>query len=929
VIKKKFHLLGKSALANVFPEENQCEKFYKFVADSLNMRLLLVFSFLLAAIPLAFAQGPKTLNAYADYANQSAGELNSIFETIADYYPTLFTKGGWDQPRYVCPVQPDEYYYNKAVQSPQVSQALFTALKDLHAAAEQVDRKCKELDTYHKLEDYKYDKYAAAERMVAEMQALFSQYSAKQNSLSIQLSKEYQKLNIGHTYNTVANLMRKELDRERNFLNKWNFNLKEEIPTGWIEDELRKSISETDESIKRLKELKPVLKYPASSMWPSFQEALSSILDIKRHALDEYNFEATKSDKHRNDVYLSLINYYNGALLSDYNTFLNFAISDNFSGLKAIHFVPMFEINSKEKSNDVTVTPFKDIPRSPVSPPKRSVPISKNAYRSLVNYVEFINETWRQVSNHKNVIRNLNSSASYYASLTSYQGKGFLSFRHDDFQVPFSSLQKAVAESKNISPPVAASLNAGAENILNILKEMDDIGAVLEQEVSSKKYQQDKVAHVYELLARTYALFETWDERKELLYNDIQKVYDSYPVGEPTSSWNISGKSLRQLATLDHEGLFKAKDFYKGKSSGPISTTAIDEKLRDVLSREYDNMKGIEKYGRYNGLCPYSPYEDIPKNSRTFSESLNALKLVKPNSSSDQHPYHSIVYLYNEIVDDYNKFCELSPAPLIPSIHQPELFIMAPPQEQKPESVRPVAVPIQQPSNSSSVVKTDEKAVRTTHEQEDLKAVHDTVYIEQRDTIYLHDPSENVRSMEGYATNNMVLLLDVSGSMNSPGKLPLLKQSVLDMLSMMRTEDQISIVIFSGKPKVLLTSTSFKNEEKIRDAVNSLKPSGKTDGNAGLKLAYKVADENYIRGGNNRIVLATDGEFPIDSHSEELITKFSREDIFLTVFNFGNKSMTGKNLEKISTLGKGNYEFISKENVDLKLMGEAKAKRKK
>ena len=87
--------------------------------------------------------------------------------------------------------------------------------------------------------------------------------------------------------------------------------------------------------------------------------------------------------------------------------------------------------------------------------------------------------------------------------------------------------------------------------------------------------------------------------------------------------------------------------------------------------------------------------------------------------------------------------------------------------------------------------------------------------------------------MEGYATNNMILLLDVSGSMNTPEKLPLLKKSVMDLLSMMRQEDEVSIIAFSEKPKALLTATSFKEEDKIKKAINELKPSGKTDGNAG------------------------------------------------------------------------------------------------
>lgn len=183
--------------------------------------------------------------------------------------------------------------------------------------------------------------------------------------------------------------------------------------------------------------------------------------------------------------------------------------------------------------------------------------------------------------------------------------------------------------------------------------------------------------------------------------------------------------------------------------------------------------------------------------------------------------------------------------------------------------------------------------------------------------------------MEGYATNNMILLLDVSGSMNTPEKLPLLKQSVLDLLSMMRQEDKVSIIAFSGKPKALLESASFKEDEKIKNAIGDLKSSGKTDGNAGVKLAYKVADENYIRGGNNRIILATDGEFGLNDETRALIEKFSKEDIFLSIFNFGKGAGASKVLQKLAELGKGNYQYISKENVELQLIREAKAKKKK
>ncbi len=343
-------------------------------------------------------------------------------------------------------------------------------------------------------------------------------------------------------------------------------------------------------------------------------------------------------------------------------------------------------------------------------------------------------------------------------------------------------------------------------------------------------------------------------------------------------------------------------------------------------------MKGIEKFGRYNGLCPYTPYEDLPVSSKALSEALKQLK--PPSSSAREHPYHRMVYQYNDIVEDFNKFCELSKdIPHLMTVMQPELFEVKYPQpasETAKDVAKPVviAATVNAADKNVSQQQTD-PAPSGTKAQSTTTLQHDTIYIERRDTVYLAEPGENLRSMEGYATNNMILLLDVSGSMNTAEKLPLLKKSVLDLLSMMRIEDVVSIISFSEKPKTQLTATSFKEEAKIKKAINDLKSSGKTDGNAGLKLAYKVADENYIRGGNNRIILATDGEFALSDETRQLIEKFSREDIFLSIFNFGKGAGSSKALERLAESGKGNYSFISKDNVDVKLILEAKAKKKK
>ncbi|HEY5749901.1 MAG TPA: VWA domain-containing protein [Chryseolinea sp.] len=885
----------------------------------------------------------KALNAYVDYANQSAEEVTAVVKSIMNYYPEVHREKRFSTPRYVCPIQLEDYYLKTARDlsksiPPNYASNLTAQLNALREASEQIDAKCKELDTYHKLEDYKQDNFEKANQIILALQDLVGEYAKKQSDLANGLAVTFRKLNryvATNPYHKTDQMMLQQIAREKSFIDAWTFNLEEAVHSGWPVDKLEKSIADTDAQLKTFSAYKPALKYPASSMYPSFQEAMGDMLEVKRNGLDGYNFEAKKSDRHSNQVYLDLINYYNGVLVSNYNTFMDFAAGD-YNGLKAFKYVPAFGVREQPKSDGVSVKPFDDIKHPNFVPPKQKVAIGKPAFDALNNYIDFINEGERQLRYMQMVLRNLNSSAAYYETLDSFSGHGGLSYDYKNFQVPLSLFQKTVSESESLPANFAKVLNDQAEVLLSILKEMDQQSASLQVDVSEKQYEKDHLKHIFTILDRNKTLFDIFDGKKEQLYNDVRSVYESYPPADAASSWYVSGRALQSLIDADHEQLFKAKARYKGDTSAHIATTKIDQQLRDVLAKEYANMKGIEKYGRNNGLCPYTPYEDMPQSSKSLSEQLNKFK--QPKGGNSEHPYHGMVYQYNDAIDDLNKFSELSKGIfLLRSVKQPEFFEVTH-SEKKAENktadangaaaVGAVAIgksnaPATPPTSTTNT------AAKTKSTPPKTKVLHDTIYIEKRDTIYMGAPGENLRSMEGYASNNMILLLDVSGSMNTPEKLPLLKASVLDLLSMMREEDEVSIIAFSGKPKVLLEGASFKEDEKIKKAINDLKSSGKTDGNAGVKLAYKVADGNYIRGGNNRIILATDGEFALSEESLQLIEKFSKEDIFLSVFNFGKGMGASKSLERFAALGKGNYEYISKENVDYKLIREAKAKRKK
>ena len=162
--------------------------------------------------------------------------------------------------------------------------------------------------------------------------------------------------------------------------------------------------------------------------------------------------------------------------------------------------------------------------------------------------------------------------------------------------------------------------------------------------------------------------------------------------------------------------------------------------------------------------------------------------------------------------------------------------------------------------------------------------------------------------------SNIVFLLDVSGSMNNPNKLPLVKSSLKLLLEKLRPEDRVAIVVYAGNSGLVLPSTSCSEKEEILKALDNLRAGGSTAGGAGLKLAYKVAEENFITNGNNRIVLATDGDFNVGQSSNgdmlRLIENHRDKGIGISVLGFGMGNYKDDKMEIIANKGNGNYAYI-------------------
>lgn len=177
-------------------------------------------------------------------------------------------------------------------------------------------------------------------------------------------------------------------------------------------------------------------------------------------------------------------------------------------------------------------------------------------------------------------------------------------------------------------------------------------------------------------------------------------------------------------------------------------------------------------------------------------------------------------------------------------------------------------------------------------------------------------------SLDNLPPSNLVFLLDVSGSMTS--QLQMLKDSLRILVNQLSSKDRVAIVVYAGASGLVLPSTNNKND--ILSALNELNAGGSTDGGAGIQLAYKVAQDNFIEGGNNRVILGTDGDFNVGLSSDEelvnLIENKRKTGVYLSVLGFGTGNYNDSMMEKLANKGNGNYAYIDSTEEARKALGQ-------
>lgn len=175
-----------------------------------------------------------------------------------------------------------------------------------------------------------------------------------------------------------------------------------------------------------------------------------------------------------------------------------------------------------------------------------------------------------------------------------------------------------------------------------------------------------------------------------------------------------------------------------------------------------------------------------------------------------------------------------------------------------------------------------------------------------------HTPTENLPAA------NLVFLIDVSGSMNVANKLPLVQSSFKLLADQLRPQDRVAIVVYAGAAGLVLEPTTGNNKTKIKEAIDKLEAGGSTAGGEGIRLAYKTAKAHFIKGGNNRVILATDGDFNVgvssDAEMVQIVEEERKSGVYLTVLGYGMGNYKDNKMQKMADSGNGNHAYI--DNLD-------------
>jgi Ca-activated chloride channel family protein len=484
--------------------------------------------------------------------------------------------------------------------------------------------------------------------------------------------------------------------------------------------------------------------------------------------------------------------------------------------------------------------------------------------------------------------------------------------------------------------------------VVNVLKEIDDTRSLLAQYVETGDYQKDtNLVQGFKWLRRVEVLYYDMFTLQEKLHWNLTSIIQTY------NSPAIDSNALRvtqELQPLLKQTKLVIKAIRAGDTSSSLNYNCLKLKefVRNLDARKGSILIGLEQIPnslrspeiRFEGIL--ARVESILKIAAEYKNNPKYQRLdFKPN-----YYYYNIDLLdnYNRSGDGgatlFNKFINDNDVYWLYEHEMPHMFEVLYPNVPEYENYKMPDIDIEalikeklrEKYVADSIAQFQSDSIAQIKKDSAIYAQETLDSIEYRK----NNPQVGDMNLNGFATNNLVFLLDISSSMNDTNKLPLLKEALVQLLDLMREEDNITLITYSGKAEVVLPPTSVSSEEnkkRVLSLIDKLSSEGSSDANKGIQLAYKMIEKNVIKNGNNRIIMATDGAFKVSPKVRRIIKKGSKEKdpIRLSVFYFSQKEYTHHKelLESLSKIGSGKYRYIKKENAKKILVIEAQEVRQK
>ena len=385
---------------------------------------------------------------------------------------------------------------------------------------------------------------------------------------------------------------------------------------------------------------------------------------------------------------------------------------------------------------------------------------------------------------------------------------------------------------------------------------------------------------------------------------------------EPLIGANVLVKGTKQGTVTDFDGKFKLEiqtkcatleASYVGYEVATVKKACAGDELRVEMKAGNDALEEVVIIG----------YEKKPKRGRRISEAMKEMPVsaramygVVPQTYSGDVQENWNTEDYSVITE--NRFYEVTKEPLstfsidvdAASYSNMRRFLkngQAPPKD---------AIRIEEMVNYFNYEYPEPEGE---HPFEVITEISDCPWQPEHRLVHIGLQGKHI-PMDELPASNLVFLIDVSGSMNADNKLPLLQSSFKLLTDQLREQDKVAIVVYAGAAGLVLEPTSGANKQKIKDAIGKLQAGGSTAGGAGIQLAYKVAKDNFVEGGNNRVILATDGDFNIGASSDaemvRLIEQERESGVFLTVLGFGMGNYKDNKMQQLADKGNGNHAYI-------------------